>query len=760
MSSKYTQRLTDVLAAECERVARQREQRGISQDAPTVGLSLSGGGIRSASFGLGLLDAFYERGVLRCVDYLSTVSGGGFIGTALTWARRDGNSDFALGDSAGGARVSRPGASGALSFMRQHSDYLNPSGGFDNESFKPDAVDGDAQRHGGVPVLSLAGVTLRAAFLGTFVYGSMLVGAFFLLRTLDRALAALHPILLGSLPSPVWEFMVVHSNAALLAAAATLICLAVSWLVYPFVTAVYHRRSLKNPKRSAGFQYRASLRAQRTTGTLLVASLGAIALGSVPIVSGFLAPALGDVLQRAIAAVAAMSLGGMLGVTSFRRTRDGADIDPAPSLLGQLGGTLRSYLAAFLLIYGLLVLSYEVAAGFDNGSLLGWLVPFLGLGLAAGFFADLNHVGIARMYRNRLMEAFMPDDVAVDQNRWRPAVDANFAALSSMCPEDGSGPYHLLNANLVAPGSKDIRFRSRGGDSFTLSPLYCGSDATGWASTTQWMRGELTLATAMAMSAAAANPNAAVAGEGITRNQLVSTLMSLLGLRLGHWVPNPDPSRAYPWARVANYLTPGLAQGVLGRGLTEHRGFIELSDGGHFENLGSYELVRRRVDVIIASDAGQDLVYAFDGLATLTERVRVDFDVEIRFDDKDYDLDSLLPGTLPDDPHADRYGLAARGFAVGTIHYPATEHEPEKLGILLYVKPTMVANLSSDVLSYKRQNEDFPQQSTAEQFFAESQFEVYRELGLTIGRDLAETNSKLDKRPVPLRENTLHGAWF
>ena len=54
-----------------------------------VGLAFSGGGIRSATFNLGVLKALHELGVLKHVDYLSTVSGGGYIGAWwTTWRAR------------------------------------------------------------------------------------------------------------------------------------------------------------------------------------------------------------------------------------------------------------------------------------------------------------------------------------------------------------------------------------------------------------------------------------------------------------------------------------------------------------------------------------------------------------------------------------------------------------------------------------------------------------------------------------------------
>ena len=67
-------------AVEAALLRQRRLAAGVPEDAPTVGLALSGGGVRSATFGLGLLRGLAQRGQLRRVDYLSTVSGGGYIG--------------------------------------------------------------------------------------------------------------------------------------------------------------------------------------------------------------------------------------------------------------------------------------------------------------------------------------------------------------------------------------------------------------------------------------------------------------------------------------------------------------------------------------------------------------------------------------------------------------------------------------------------------------------------------------------------------
>jgi hypothetical protein len=56
---------------------------------PLSALCISGGGVRSATFALGVIQGFVEQGVLADFDYLSTVSGGGYIGGWLTsWKER------------------------------------------------------------------------------------------------------------------------------------------------------------------------------------------------------------------------------------------------------------------------------------------------------------------------------------------------------------------------------------------------------------------------------------------------------------------------------------------------------------------------------------------------------------------------------------------------------------------------------------------------------------------------------------------------
>ena len=185
-----------------------------------------------------------------------------------------------------------------------------------------------------------------------------------------------------------------------------------------------------------------------------------------------------------------------------------------------------------------------------------------------------------------------------------------------------NSPFPLINTNLLLIDSKERRRKLRGGDSFILTPKYCGSNATGWVDCRSLMDDRMTLPTAMAISGAAANPNTGAGGVGLTRNRLVSVLMAFIGLRLGYWLPNFGRDRPPSW--LPNHVWPGLST-VLPFGHHEDDWFLELSDGGHFENLGLYELVRRRARLIILSDGAQDENFAFEDLQRAQRRIAADF---------------------------------------------------------------------------------------------------------------------------------------
>ncbi len=669
------------------------------------GLALSGGGIRSASFALGVLQGLARAGVLERVDYLSTVSGGGYIGSSLTWFVHRGYSvkggKVPFGVPGEGVREARPGKgkgekdvsdrSRILNFLRQRGNYLDPGKGLN--------------------LASLFAVVLRSMVLALAVYVPVLVAALFLAETLD-----------GFEPLPLlWSIALnaFHWAAALLAAIFLVCSAAYSVFTYPRRGESFRRYGFR-----VGFQ--------RWMGWVWALVVVLAVIGTLPFAKDLTQTWWHGLWSSGITAGLLTLFGAVGGLIRFRREQTAKKPRESPASL------LNVWASAVVLVYGLLLLAYIAASELHWP----WIAGLLAAGVGLGWFVNLNHVSLHRMYRDRLMEAFLPNPAEVAKSEWAPATEADGARLEDMCavPKKGSGqetgPYHLINTNVVLVDSGDAKFRGRGGDSFILSPLYCGSDATKWCSTNDFMKrggkGGMTLSTAMAISGAAMNPHTGVAGLGYTRNRTVSFLMTILNLRLGYWAPRPRQG-VMPWP--PNYFRPGfkslIGRGFDGKGFDEESRFIQLTDGGHFDNTGLYELIRREVRTIILSDATADREFTFSDLGHLVERVRADFGADIRFADDDTDLVHIMPGTAGGGVFPEKYGLARRGYAIGTIRYRSG-----KEGILFYIKSTLTKGLPADIYGYKSADPDFPDQSTSDQFFDEFQFEAYRELGYRLARQM------------------------
>jgi hypothetical protein len=154
-------------------------------------------------------------------------------------------------------------------------------------------------------------------------------------------------------------------------------------------------------------------------------------------------------------------------------------------------------------------------------------------------------------------------------------------------------------------------------------------------------------------------------------------------------------------------------------GLTNERSpYVYLSDGGHFENLGIYEMVRRRCRWIVVSDAGQDEARGFEDLGNAVRKIWIDLGVRITFPDC-----PLLAADAETKPKDIPY------FALGRIEY-LSDDASAPTGWVLYVKPTVQGvESAADIIAYRRANPAFPNQSTGDQWFDEPQLEAYRALG-------------------------------
>ncbi len=152
---------------------------------------------------------------------------------------------------------------------------------------------------------------------------------------------------------------------------------------------------------------------------------------------------------------------------------------------------------------------------------------------------------------------------------------------------------------------------------------------------------------------------------------------------------------------------------------------MNVSDGGHIENLGIFELLRRRCRFIIVIDGERDSEMRFGGLVKLMLYARIDLGIEIKID-----LDPL---------RKDDSGLSSKQWALGTIRYADGE-----TGHLLYVKSSLAGDEYEYIRKYRSENPMFPHETTGEQFFTEARFEAYRGLGYHIGSKLFSNDDEFD----------------
>jgi hypothetical protein len=103
-------------------------------------------------------------------------------------------------------------------------------------------------------------------------------------------------------------------------------------------------------------------------------------------------------------------------------------------------------------------------------------------------------------------------------------------------------------------------------------------------------------------------------------------------------------------------------------------------------------------------------------LANLMRKARIDLGVTVKLD---------LKALRPDSDNESN--IVTKNAVCGTIRYPEG-----KTGVLVYIKSSLTGKESEDILTYDRENPDFPDESTGDQFFDEAQFESYRALGYQI----------------------------
>lgn len=629
----------------------------------TVGLGFSGGGIRSATFNLGLLQALEKYGQLDMFDYLSTVSGGGYIGASLAWFRTVTKSTaFPFGTRR--SDCSMDGGGGVLAWFRAHGNYLTPGNMLN--------------------VWTLVAAILTGTLLSLVVIAS---SVFTIMWGLSKSIARV-PL----------ERSILYAGIAFL-------------LIFLGLVLVFALLSSARLMRTATIQ----TASQVMKGFTLRLGVCLIVVGSIPMVYEIVHSHIEEWQKWIMTSVVAGGGGGLAGglFASKSSTQNGK------------GAGLLIYAGLTLLVYGLFLWSWHVMNYYRDLPLPLWLQGGLAISLLIGLFAKINHVSMHRFYRDRLMDAYMPFKVAKVSSR-----DADQCRMADICPDTGT-PFPIINTTLQTINSKNAMLEQRGGENFIFSPKYCGSSHTAWIKTDKYLNGNMNLATAMAVSGAAVDANASV-----TRNRSLSFVMSLLNLRLGYWTVNPRSYRFWFLPPLANVgFLKGLFCDLLGQGLSEKQQLVHLSDGGHFENLGLYELLRRKCSIIVISDAGADKDRTFSDLAKVISMARIDFGAAISIPQ------SKLKALVPDSENR----LSAKAFVRGKIKYQPDFKDGKKIprrGILYYIKPSIIKKLPADITGYFNAHVDFPHQSTADQFFDERQFEAYRELGYCIGKKFCKQFEK------------------
>lgn len=730
-----------------------------SDEHPHYALALSGGGIRSATFSLGLIRAMATNGVFKRFDYMSTVSGGGYLGGMIG----------ELYNSVHNASAVEAGLSDKHSvllwWIRNNGRYLTPSGArdvlmaltqiirafffnfllmtwmaalicapalwvgtkslFDEFIFFEIAASYVIGWLGSIYWLT----ALKKWYWGAASF-ALFIPLYFLYHWLWMSTIKTFPWFLEHVANPLY-----HADITAITFAAVIVCVPI-WLHCLSVTRTKQRNLL--------------------TRYLLCASLFAVGVGFVYGL-GYMGNSefiKGKGNWFIVAILATTIIGKLLTILLNKIERSKKALQKAqkkPNMLGfaNLAGLV---LALFLLMSGTIGLGWLQDTIIGNEGIWpnrwhGWpTVIVWGLVICLSFSKAipslLNLSSMHNFYRARLERAWLavgnavrfPLNILSSYNRIKVStikqvtdvLEGDETLLRDYVPWAYGGPVHLITCciNQTIDDRTGMYNADRKGLALTIGPMGVETGTqTLSQNNLQKINGE-SLAQWIAISGAAFST-----GLGSRTAPGISFLCFLFGVRTGFWHPNFLPHNDFP-----GWLTPiGSAGYICGEMFARFPDLnskqIYLTDGGHFENTGVYPLLKREVPLIVVADCGADPEYIFDDLENLVRKAHIDYGASIDFYRFRYRKDR--PSRKFTSMEAMRKRDTSPPLLLARIAYRSGI-----TGTLLVVKPHNISGMPLDTLAYSQREADFPQQTTIDQFFDESQWEAYHQLGLQMGEHI------------------------
>ncbi len=797
-----------ISASEADAVSERRKKAGIEEapdgSTPTIGLALSGGGIRSATFALGLLRGLARNGVLKRFDYLSTVSGGGYTGAVFgrLVGRKDtskakigeGEDDVPVLGIEGAEALLARSDSKELAWLRRYGRYLAPTGARDY----------------GVGIAtylrSIIAVHLEFAIASLFITALAIAPHVLQNETYIFQVGAwnhwgsvLWPLALGFwlifAPGTIMAywlidshvddqkkcarlstggFVVIVASVAFLGYAAHggaltegigkaslrmgLILVLLGFVICGAALLLYLFRKLDEQACTiAEVRRKLTLRLRGVNMAAFVLFL----LGLVDWTSWQLLETM-QMSDRVL--IGGVGTGGLLllllrslsdPLQKWFQPDEGRGFDIVPLLIN---------VAGFGLAFGLVVVWAALAQGLvfkepaETSERWLWVLiaPVAWVILTSFSHASVNASSLHTTYCSRLVRAYLG---AVNEKRLNIPRDERRTGdvenetqfniddthpdddidIGSYAPHKHGGPIHLINVclNQTRVQGSALYNADRKGVPMTVSS--CGV-TRGEESVPLDVEKLGTLGRWVAISGAVASP-----GAGSYTTPGWAALLFMAGVRLGYWLDawklNPAFSaKACLQSRIKEWFANTKAGRLRAEFSASFYGPYgrawHLSDGGHFDNTGVHALIARQLDFIVLADCGADSTYGFSDLENLVRKARIDYGADIAFYTGKDAADTLLDcstsciGFLSPEKMVDNF--TGRGVMLARIQY-REQGGRRKQGTLLVVKPNLHDALDMDILGYAQRNPAFPQQTTGDQFFDESQWESYQRLGEDFG---------------------------